>query len=105
MKKTTFYYGGIGGIVMILCFLVPSLVYDTGIDFFKSEISVYVSVILPLTAIFFGIKNYRNKKLNGIISFGQAFGLGSEISGIASLIFGIYSFFLYKYFVPDLSIK
>ena len=105
MKKTAFYFGTISGIVMVIFFIIPIFIYGNDIDFSKSEIIGYTSMVLCLTAVFFGIKKYRDKKLGGVISFGAAFGLGSEISGIAGIIFGIYSYVLYKYWSPNLYVK
>lgn len=102
MKKTAFYFGTIGGILMVLCFLTPYFIYGNNVDFSKGELIGYASMVFCLTTIFFGIKSYRDKKQQGTITFGKAFGLGSEISGIASIIFAIYSFLLYKVFAPEL---
>jgi hypothetical protein len=102
VKKTAFYYGTISGIIMVLCFLVPYFIYGNNVDFSKGEIIGYTAMVLCLTAVFFGIRFYRDKRLDGYISFGQAMGLGSEISGIAALIFGIYTFVLYRFFATDL---
>jgi hypothetical protein len=104
MKKTTFYYGGISGILMILFFLIPYVLQDK-LNSDKDEIILLASFILPLTAVFFGIRSYRNKKAGGIISFGKAFGLGSEISGTAALIFGIFTFALNEFLIPNITIS
>jgi hypothetical protein len=88
---------------MVLCFLTPYFIWGKDADLSKGEIIGYISMIVSLSAVFFGIKNYRDKKQNGYITFGNAFGLGLEISGVASIIFGIYNYVLYKFLAPDLS--
>lgn len=103
MLRTTFKYGAYAGIIMTLCFLTPYFIWGKDVDLSKGEIIGYTSMVICLTAVFFGIKNYRDRKLGGVISFGNAFGLGLEISGVAGVIFGIYNVILYKYLAPDLS--
>ena len=88
---------------MVLCFLTPYFIWGKDLDLRNGELIGYASIAVCLTAVFFGIKNYRNKNPGGSISFGNAFGLGTEISGVAGVIFGIYNFILYKYLAPDLS--
>lgn len=88
---------------MVLLFFVPLFFYNSPADYQKGELTGYGSIMISLLLIVAAIKNYRDKKNKGYIGFGQAFGLGSEVSGIAGLIFGAYVFVLYKYIRPDLS--
>jgi len=69
------------------------------------EVIGYSSMIIALTAIFFGVKSYREKVLGGKISFSKAFLLGMGISAVASVILGIYVYLLYTVIAPDLSGK
>ncbi len=103
MKRITFKYGTYSGILMVLCFLTPYFIWGKDTDLSKGEIIGYISMVVCLSGVFFGIKNYRDKKQNGYITFGNALGLGLEISGVASIIFGIYNYVLYKFLAPDLS--
>jgi len=103
MKRITFKYGAYAGIIMVLCFLTPYFIWGKDADLSKGEIIGYISMVVSLSAVYLGIKNFRDKKQNGYISFGNALGLGLEISGVASIIFGIYNYILYKFLAPDLS--
>ena len=47
----------------------------------------YLTMLVALTAVFLGIKHYRDKVLGGAIRFLPAFGVGLAISVIASLIY------------------
>jgi hypothetical protein len=49
----------------------------------------YLTMIVALTAVFLGVKAYRDKVLGGVIRFGQALGLGLGISAVASLLYVI----------------
>ncbi len=102
MLKITFKYGAYAGITMILCFLTPYFIWGRNMDLGNGELIGYACMVLCLSAVYLGIRNYRNKNLHGSISFGNAFGQGLEISGVAALIFGAYNFVLYKYLAPDL---
>lgn len=96
-----------GGIMVILFFLFHMLfMKDFNAKMWEiGEVIGYSSMLLALTAIFFGIKGYRDKVLGGNISFGKAFTLGLGISGVASFIFGIYIYLLYEVISPGLSGK
>jgi hypothetical protein len=49
----------------------------------------YLTMLVGLTAVFFGIKHYRDKVLGGVIKFGRAFVVGLGISAVAGLIYAI----------------
>jgi hypothetical protein len=49
----------------------------------------YLTMIVSLTAVFLGVKSYRDKVLGGAIRFLPAFGLGVAISAVACLFYVI----------------
>jgi hypothetical protein len=49
----------------------------------------YLTMIVALTAVFLGIKHYRDKALGGAIRFLPAFGVGLGISAVASVLYVI----------------
>jgi uncharacterized protein DUF4199 len=49
----------------------------------------YLTMIVALTAVFLGVKAYRDKVLGGVIRFLPALGLGLGISAVASLLYMI----------------
>ena len=49
----------------------------------------YLTMIVALTAVFLGVKAYRDKVLGGAIRFLPALGLGLGISAVASLLYAI----------------
>jgi len=108
MGKKSLVSGLIAGGILVGLFLLSHLLFmkDFKPEMWEvGEIVGYSSMIIALTAIFFGIKNYRDKVLAGKISFGKAFLLGLGISAVASVIFGIYVYLLYTVISPDLTDK
>ncbi len=61
----------------------------------------YATMLLAFSLVYVGIKNYRDKHKNGIISFGKAFKIGLYISLIASTIYVIVWLVDYYIFIPD----
>jgi Protein of unknown function (DUF4199) len=49
----------------------------------------YLVMLVALTAVFLGIKAYRDKVLGGVIRFLPALGIGLGISAVASLVYVI----------------
>lgn len=108
MVKRSFISGLIAGGSMVGIFLLTHMLFMKNFSpemWTFAELLGYSSIIVALSAIFFGIKTYRDKILGGKISFGRAFTLGVGISAVASVIFGIYIYILYTVISPDLSGK
>lgn len=85
MKKLIFLYGAIAGVIT-----TSMLLYTFGQstpDFENSELFGYTMMIIAFTTIFFAIKSHRDKKLEGVITFGKAFKLGLGITLVASVIY------------------
>jgi hypothetical protein len=70
-------------------------------DMKTNDVVGYAAMVIVFSLTFFGIRNYRNKYLNGAISFGQAFKTGALIVLVASTIYvGVWLFYYYL-FVPE----
>lgn len=101
MKKNAIVCGVIAGILSSAWMLWSVASHDTNTDYEKGMLYGYASMILAFSLIFVGIKNYRDKYNNGVISFGKAFKVGLYISLIASTIYVGSWLIDYFYFVPD----
>ena len=89
---------------MTVMFLIPYLIWGIDLDepnIATGEVVGYISMILSLLVIFFGIKTYRDKELNGVINYWQGLKAGLAIDFIASLMFGVYSYILLKFIMPE----
>jgi hypothetical protein len=81
-------YGIIAGIIVAIPMFWRVLSSTHG-DMAQEMLIGYLTMIVGLTAVFLGVKRYRDKVLGGVIKFGPAFGLGLGISVVASLTYAI----------------
>ena len=101
MKRNVWIFGLILGVVLAgnMVFMV-NLLY-TNPDFERNDVAGYAGMVVVFSLIFFGIRNYRNKQLEGMISFGHAFKTGALIALIGSTMYVVTWLFYYYLFVPD----
>lgn len=90
MKKTVIRYGLFSGLFMFLFFMVDSFLFASS-NFDTREILGWVGIVLSTIFIFFGIKYYRDRYNNGLITFGKGMALGLLILIVPSLVFGIFN--------------
>ncbi|NHN26228.1 DUF4199 domain-containing protein [Flavobacterium jejuense] len=98
MKKKTIIYGFIAGLIVSIVMLFTT---SNSIDFENGMFVGYASMLIAFSLVFVGIRNYRDKYNNGVISFGKAFKIGSIIVLIASTLYVVSWLINYFYFVPD----
>jgi len=81
------------------------LVFDQFLqeDFALGEILGYSAMLVALSTVFIGIKEYRDNKLEGVISFKKAFLYGLKIVLIASFVYVIGWEAYYPIFQQDFS--
>jgi hypothetical protein len=102
MKKTVLTFGSIAGIIVSAMFFITMPLYKSGIvNFDNGELIGYTSMVIALSLIFFGIKSYRDNRLNGAIKFGKAFQVGLLIALIASLFYAVGWEVYFNVFAPD----
>ena len=99
MKKTIIRYGSYSAITIAGLFAV-ALSAGKNLDYGTQEVIGYASMVVSLSFVYFGIKHYREKENNGVISFGKALVIGILISLCAALAFGIVDI-IYNYLNPD----
>ena len=104
MKKNIIIYGLIAGLIVSILMLssVNYLSHCSGnVDYNTSMLIGYASMLLAFSLVFVGIRNYRDKYNNGIVSFGKAFKLGIMIVLIASTIYVAAWLIDSIFFIPD----
>lgn len=101
MRKTILTYGLIlGAIIAINMIVTVGLCYSNP-DFVANDVVGYASMIVVFSLIFIGVRNYRNKRNNGVLTFGRAFKIGALIALIGATIYVITWLICYYCFVPD----
>ena len=90
MKRTVITFGLIAGIVIVGIGAItrPLWIDENGkMDLATGEWLGYATLFVVMSMIFFGIRQYRERYLNGYINFGTAFKTGLYITLIASVIY------------------
>lgn len=108
MKKNILVYGLIAGalVSVFMLFTMGYYSYCNGnVDETTSMVLGYAAMLIAFSLVFVGVRNYRNKYNNGVISFGKAFKTGFMIALIASTMYVIAWLIDYHYFVPDFADK
>ena len=101
MKKNVLIFGLVLGIILCANMIYTIKLMENNPDFEGDEVIGYASMVVVFSLTFFGIRNYRDKQLNGIISLGNAFKTGALIALIGSTMYvGVWLFY-YHLFVPD----
>jgi hypothetical protein len=108
MKKNIIVYGAIAGI-LVSTFMIATVNYmshcEGSVDYDTSMLIGYASMLVAFSLVFVGIRNYRDKYNQGVISFGKAFRIGILIVLIASTIYVVAWMIDYYFFIPDFAEK
>ncbi|MEC3880294.1 DUF4199 domain-containing protein [Parapedobacter sp. 10938] len=101
MKKVVLIFGLVIGAVFCanIGFMIYWMYHNP--DLKGNDIVGYAAMVLVFSLIFFGTRNYRNKYLDGYITFGKAFKTGALIALVGSTIYVLVWLFCYYLFVPD----
>lgn len=101
MKSTVLKFGSYG---LLTGFIIFSLHLILGIDNLSSSINEllgYVSIFLSLSFIYFGIKHFRDKENDGLISLGKAVKIGILIAVLVAIGISIADFVYTKFIDPS----
>ena len=101
MKKNILIFGSIVGLLLTANMIVMTIKCTNNPEFESNDVLGYSAMIIVFSFIFFGIKNFRDKQNNGVITFGQAFKMGFLMSLLASTIYVVVWLVHYNVFVPE----
>jgi len=89
MTRIVFVYGTIGGLIIATPMI--AIMVGAGPATFEAGgyLYGYLSMIVALTMVFVGVKQYRDRTLGGVIKFGRAFLVGLGVSAVASTLYAI----------------
>jgi hypothetical protein len=101
MKRSVLIFGGILGTILAgnMVYTINRLYNEP--DFRANDVIGYTAMVVVFSLTFFGIRNYRNNQLNGVISLGQAFKTGALTAFVGSSIYVIVGVVYYYVFIPD----
>lgn len=100
MKNTVLKYGLYGALTIVTLFLATWFLLKDS-DYAAGETLGYLSMVVSLSFVFFGIKHFRDKENDGKVSFKKALIIGLLISLITAIAFGIIDVIYIKYINPD----
>lgn len=101
MKKIVWIFGLIIGVILCINGYVMVNMLYTNPDLKTNDLLGYAAMVVLFSLIFFGVRSYRNKQLDGYISFGKAFKTGLLIALIGCTLYVVAWVFYYYLVVPD----
>jgi hypothetical protein len=87
MTRLVLRYGIIGGLIVAIPMLWQWLPLKDGDHPPGGMLAGYAVMLVALTTVFLGVKQYRDTKLGGVIRFLPALGVGLAISTVACLFY------------------
>ena len=87
MLKTISVYGLIAGVVVAIPMLLQATVLNGHPPLAWSMVIGYATMLIALSAVFIGVKRYRDGELGGVIGFWRALAIGLSISAVASVMY------------------
>lgn len=100
MKQTVKKFGIYSSALLIVLFTF-SFLFEDAMSYSTNEIFGYTSIVLALSFVYFGVKNYRDHVNNGHVSFLKALKIGLLISLFASVTFGLINVIYTEIINPD----
>lgn len=97
--KSIVKFSGYSALAMFVLFAF-SYFFLSGLSFTAQEVFGYLSILVSLSFVFFGVRSYRNNEKQGSISFFKALGIGLVITLVPSILFGVYNVIYVEYIDP-----
>lgn len=102
MKNSIIKYGLIAGTIIVAIPSISGLIMGYGEETFAmGEVIGYSTMIFSLMMIFVATKRYQEANPDVVIGFKKIFLLGTGISLIAGIMFGLYNVIYVLYIDPD----
>ena len=101
MKSTIYRYGIYAMLTMLLLSAVHFFLIMPNVNLANAEVVGYLTMLLSMIFVFVGIKHYRDKVNNGVLSFWQGLKIGVLIVLIPSVAFGLFDILYTEVINPD----
>lgn len=97
MKNYIWKYGIIGGLVSSFLGTLNWIVIAKPFGVSVSQTVGYLSILVSLLCIPFGVKYFRDKLNQGMVSLGQAFKIGLGITSVAGIVMALHSYLFFTF--------
>lgn len=94
-------YGLIAGLIVSVMLVVSTTLCYSNPNFQSNMYIGFGAMFIAFSMIFVGVKNFRDKQNNGVITFGKAFKIGFYIALVASTLYVLVWLIEYYLFIPD----
>ncbi|MDP1803125.1 MAG: DUF4199 domain-containing protein [Bacteroidota bacterium] len=101
MKKNVLVFGSIAGVIISVFMFISMMMLSKDPNFEGSMLVGYTAMLVAFSFVFVGIKNFRDKYNDGVITFGKGFKIGLFISLIASTMYVITWLIELHFFIPN----
>ncbi len=102
MIRYALRFGGWGGLVLCVLFGASLFLAAGESQNYKlAEVVGYVSIVAALAFVYFGVRSYRDKDLNGQISLGEALKCGLLITAFVAFVFTLFDTLYVTVLDPD----
>jgi predicted permease len=90
MKQTVIRYALYGTITILVLSILSFYVLSKFLDLDTMEAGGYLTMLISMIFVFFGLRHYRNEVNGGFLTFGQGLKLGSLIVLFPAIIFALF---------------
>jgi hypothetical protein len=101
MKRNILVFGSISGVLVGTLMALSLFWANQGHDIGEGMVLGYASMVLALSLVYVGVRNFRDKYNEGVISFAKALKLALGITLIASTIYVAVWLVEFYVFIPD----
>ena len=101
MNPTVIRYGVFATLTIVLLSAVHFFLVVPNFKSANAEVAGYLTMLLSMIFVFAGIKHYRDKVNNGVLSFWQGLKVGVLIVLIPSVAFGLFDILYTEVINPD----
>src|SRR5579863_6545414 len=101
MKRNILVFGSISGIIVGTLMALSLFWANQGHDIKQGMLLGYASMVIALSLIYVGVRNFRDKYNEGVIGFAKALKLALGITLIASTIYVAFWLVEFYVFIPD----
>jgi hypothetical protein len=90
MQKTALRFGLYSLLTLVGLSIFSFFLFNNGADYEKMEVAGYLTMVLSMAFVFFGLRYYRDVVNGGVLTFSQGLRLGLLIVLVPAVGFGLF---------------